>query len=877
MGNSDPSGTDYVDTAYNGLGQIQSVSNPHRSGSNSTDGTTSFAYDALGRKITQMQPDGTTLQWCYDGIATSGIANCPGNASSVPGIWVDSYDEVGNHRQHVFDALGRLLAVVEPNASNNLAAETDYAFDALNNLSRVDQYAGKPGSADAVRGFSYDLLGRLLSAYNPETGTVSYAYDANGNLSTKTDARGVVIRHCYDTLNRLLSKSSPDKGCPAPAPYATWAYDQTSAQVGSGTVQIPNGIGRLTSERSASTVGSYCDAYTYDAMGRVIRNFFTWFCSGSGAYFIKTAGYDLAGNQTYYENGDWRAFNYNYNGAGEITAVTTGPTYQPADATLVSGIGYDPTGGAGTINLGNGAQEQISRDNRLRVWMDNLMPSLTATNAIYGWNAAFDTAGNLRHVNDWYVMGNWDYTYDPLNRLATSVASLPYAGWGGATGAQTSSTGCQYAYDTFGNRTYMGPYGNGKQCTTLSLNFGGNRIATTGVAGYDAAGDVTADATGGNSIGYDAEGRVATVSGPGGNASYLYDPEGQRVAANVNGTNKYFAHDLAGHLAWTNYLSGGPEEVWLNGRHFGSVYANPDLSLNHVVYSMVDAVGTERAQFDSNQHLVASFTSNPFGDNQQTTAGGNSDTVHFTGKERDAESGLDYFGARYYASSMGRWMSPDWSAKQDPVPYAKLDNPQSLNLYGYVGNNPLSMADPDGHEGCCDVLPSKAEVDAALAGIAAASSGGGGTLAGAARFIPWLAGPAIIGGAMAHPITVGQSDADEIAQRDANIKQNQEHQEAAPEPQVSTSGAGARQGGGKMTDHGQQRADEAKSDAHRQVGDANRVVREGRSFTDTETGAMVHVNGNRVVITGQNGQVTRFKNTRAQTQGNIQSGKWQPN
>ena len=68
-----------------------------------------------------------------------------------------------------------------------------------------------------------------------------------------------------------------------------------------------------------------------------------------------------------------------------------------------------------------------------------------------------------------------------------------------------------------------------------------------------------------------------------------------------------------------------------------------------------------------------------------------------TGKERDTESGNDYFGARYYASSMGRFLSPDWSAKVMPVPYAKLDNPQSLNLYSYVWNNPLSRNDPDGH------------------------------------------------------------------------------------------------------------------------------------------------------------------------------------
>lgn len=69
----------------------------------------------------------------------------------------------------------------------------------------------------------------------------------------------------------------------------------------------------------------------------------------------------------------------------------------------------------------------------------------------------------------------------------------------------------------------------------------------------------------------------------------------------------------------------------------------------------------------------------------------------FTGKERDTESGNDYFGARYYASTMGRFLSPDWSAHVEPVPYAKLDNPQSLNLYAYVGNNPLGRIDADGH------------------------------------------------------------------------------------------------------------------------------------------------------------------------------------
>jgi RHS repeat-associated protein len=69
----------------------------------------------------------------------------------------------------------------------------------------------------------------------------------------------------------------------------------------------------------------------------------------------------------------------------------------------------------------------------------------------------------------------------------------------------------------------------------------------------------------------------------------------------------------------------------------------------------------------------------------------------FTGKERDAETGLDYFGARYLSSAQGRFSSPDWSSDPDPVPYADLYDPQSLNLYSYVRNNPLNLADRTGH------------------------------------------------------------------------------------------------------------------------------------------------------------------------------------
>jgi RHS repeat-associated protein len=70
----------------------------------------------------------------------------------------------------------------------------------------------------------------------------------------------------------------------------------------------------------------------------------------------------------------------------------------------------------------------------------------------------------------------------------------------------------------------------------------------------------------------------------------------------------------------------------------------------------------------------------------------------FTGKERDSESGLDDFGARYFASTQGRFLSPDWAARPTAVPYAVFGDPQSLNLYTYVRNDPVTQADADGHD-----------------------------------------------------------------------------------------------------------------------------------------------------------------------------------
>jgi RHS repeat-associated protein len=88
----------------------------------------------------------------------------------------------------------------------------------------------------------------------------------------------------------------------------------------------------------------------------------------------------------------------------------------------------------------------------------------------------------------------------------------------------------------------------------------------------------------------------------------------------------------------------------------------------------------------------------PWGGELKITAADAGNHYKFTGKERDAESGLDYFGARYYGNAFGRFLTPDWGAYPSPIPYSDLQDPQSFNRYSYVRNAPTSSVDPDGHD-----------------------------------------------------------------------------------------------------------------------------------------------------------------------------------
>jgi RHS repeat-associated protein len=158
-------------------------------------------------------------------------------------------------------------------------------------------------------------------------------------------------------------------------------------------------------------------------------------------------------------------------------------------------------------------------------------------------------------------------------------------------------------------------------------------------------------------------------------------------------------------------VSGGTTTVFVYGAQ-GQLAAEYSSAAGSGVgrnYLTVDHLGSTRMVSNATGAVLERHDYRPFGDEVTCTAGQPrcgvagygvdlATRLKFTGKERDVETGLDYFGARYLSSAQGRFTIPDWDSKPQAIPYANLANPQTLNLYSYVLNNPLSKADPNGHD-----------------------------------------------------------------------------------------------------------------------------------------------------------------------------------
>jgi YD repeat-containing protein len=388
---ADSLGNDEIDRTYDGDGRLFTITNPYRNTSDLSYGVTTYTYDALGRMLSLKDPDSTSNStykqtWSYSGLT------------------VLFTDESGNQWQRTSDALGRLTKVQEPNGTSPAASlTTNYGYDLLDDLISVNQ-AGDGSSPARNRSFTYDGLGRLRSATNPESGMTTYHYSSlsgplcsgdTSSVCSKTDARGVTTNFSYDALNRVSSKSYNDGATPwvcylfdtAANGNGRLAYDWTQkASTGGCSSTFPAGNGYLTA-RSISA---------YDAMGRLqSEQQYTPASVAKSTSYLMIYTYDLAGNLTSSTTGasppvttfsstpsapcqnapsfstTMLTFVNCYDGTGRLLGVTsnapTGPT------SLFAAQGYSAFGGLTTATYGgsgsgsNAVTLTRTYDKRLRI------------------------------------------------------------------------------------------------------------------------------------------------------------------------------------------------------------------------------------------------------------------------------------------------------------------------------------------------------------------------------------------------------------------------------------------------------------------------------------------------------------------------------
>jgi RHS repeat-associated protein len=423
------------------------------------------------------------------------------------------------------------------------------------------------------------------------------------------------------------------------------------------------------------------------------------------------------------------AFGYTYSrdNADRLNSIMTyiqpGFSSNLLTSNAFSGLSFYPGGAVHTANLGIDPTSQIpalalsrSYDNRGRVTGEVDTNSLQQS--AYSYSVSYDGNNNVTGYND-SVTGTWTVTNDALHRLSSMA---------GTTGGVATTV--QETYDHFGNRnvenvTYAGSQSQPSPYLTFSA--GNNRI-DYGV--YDNAGNLLYDLT--NNYLYDAENRLCAVQQTSTGRDmfgYVYGANGNRLG---KGRLTSFTCDLTknglltanGIALTTGYDSGLEGEqlevtdgsfnmqqynVLWEGRLLGT-FAGTTADQSNWHFALNDWLGTKRVTTKSDGTKWTSIFSGPFGDYQsQTGPGSDPSAHHFTSRERDIESNLDYFPARYYNSNGGRFMSPDWSSTPQAVPYANLADPQSLNLYSYARNNPLVRIDKDGHcwswlQGACSVF-----------------------------------------------------------------------------------------------------------------------------------------------------------------------------
>ncbi|MCE3603624.1 hypothetical protein LXA47_08390 [Massilia sp. P8910] len=714
--------------------------------------TTTWQYDGLGRKTQEKRPDGTITRWQY--ILCGAGATCTGKAtyvvlasqfaadgSTANGPWVKTYldrldravrietdgfsgvsivdteyDGEGRVARvsrpyfanapiqwtvNSYDVLGRLVSITSPDNSvvsksyNGLTTTTtnalkqtqtwlvdsqgkvlkvtdtqnnslSYSYNALGNLTKTTDPKGNTVE------LTYDVLGRKTSMTDPDLGTLSYSYDVLGRLRQQTDARSNVTTMTYDLLGRVTNRAEVDL-------VSTWNYDSCSM-----------GKGRMC---RATADNGYSIDYSFDALGRQTQS-----TTKIDTDYLSKVTYDANGHvaTTVYPTG--LTLKHIYTPAGypkEIRNNATNALYWQANATDAEGRLVQQT-------YGNGVVEQqvfdVATGRTKNIYAG-------AGNAVQNLSFSYDLRGNMLTRNDANQNLAETFLYDPLNRLTSNTVNSLGAGLVTQT----------YGYDSIGNmtsRSDMGAYTYGgvnmrpHAVAEIALTGGGKRQYS-----YDATGNLVKEeqrdsvgnlvAAKGRTGSYTSFDMPVTLANPAASLTFVYGPDHQRVKQiTPSGTTIYVNPDNVGALLYEKEIKadGSVEHKhYITSPSGVAAMITQTVAATTTLYLHRDHLGSTTAITDESGALKERMAYEPFG-KRRTPAGaidlgkaivGVATDRGFTNHEHLDELGLIHMNGRVYDPAISRFMTADPS-----VPYPT--NIQSYNRYSYVRNNPLVMIDPSG-------------------------------------------------------------------------------------------------------------------------------------------------------------------------------------
>ncbi len=683
-------------------------------------------FDALDRLLEVSTPDGGANSYNYDEVALPVRVNEDWATSTLRVV-----DAWGRQSWHGWDALGRLAAIVRPDAvSGDLsgpgATVSEYRYTGTTvELDSNRYFNGTRWRVEQARRLRRDGLGRVTAVSLPERGTglsedgtttgnprlwsIVWTYDEQGYLTSSKDSRGVrtlydagsdplgrVHRRTYD-LSDFADAANPVQPCPdVVTEYAT--------------------TGDLTRLTSQTALGVCRRDDTYDRLGRLASRTITM-AELPEAPFSIDYGYDSAGRLTtltypasYGDNTPHRpVVVLSYAGGGGPPVSLT------LDASLVaSSIRSDPNGQISDLLLGPAGPDQTAETSTYEAWR-GLLNTQTVTRGPTtlldlsynraGFNSQTAvTTGQVTHcTNHLDPTRSLSYGYDALARL-TSLAAGP---------ADASNWTQGYAYDAYGNRTGVQASGQSGLGTpmppdgwsTTAYDPASNQVDQTNVS-YDAGGNqVTGPRPGspGDELRYqyDAAGRLVVVRDASGTtlSTYVYGACPRRRARRHGESGPVFYSVWDGDIVIAEYsndsLSVRPRwlsrSVLLRSRVLASQYPGiaGDLDIR-TVYLHPGLTGTLARTTSSQTRNLEVL---PYG----TVLDDGGDAAHaFTTYDRDPSCGLDYAVHRFYDPGAGRFLQPD------PEHIALLGSAGFGldNDYAYVGGDPANRVDAFGLEDC---------------------------------------------------------------------------------------------------------------------------------------------------------------------------------